>query len=843
MKKIAGLLIFSAILFLSYQVCSGESGASSFSVSYDGSITEYDDASAGIKAAVSLDELNDTDLQSLRNYYNDKKSTEDELFDKYVKLQRSYIPAMQDLFTASFFYGDQGKPLSESNMKLFYEGSERVFGQMSAVYLYNIIKSDGLQMNEETHLDISVPLKADRALLSIRITMKAGNLNRENIGKIKALLEEIHPGGSMSHTAELRLFDKPDLLDAANTGIYQAQSAEGQGSSLIEDKHAGFAFSLPYGFVPYMQNRIGGRLQYRSYKINPNHVFSISTQPLKTEGGLESAVAGIRTSEGWWDVKDEGLRRIGDKDYYYVKYDGTVDGGAVHIIDYFTADHSILYRLQLNSRLEEPSPVIIREFYGILFSFGTVEPETVDLTGTPLEAAYANEEEGVSFNYPGDWDLTEISESIEYDRLQLVFPELSGPLEITISEGELKKAVGPGELPSFLTGRNGSADANVLKYDSPYAGNPVKVLSISSRTAGSVLYVYRLLDYLDPYGRNRLTYSIDILKGTKIHSMFFSLGEYATVDGRPKTQAVEAAIDAIAASFRIEDTPQALAREAAGETRNRKIVFVEEELKKKVDPGLKVAGVSDTAADGSLFVKVVNTGVGGYYKVLPDFAGGGLTILDRTLTSIILQSELDKLKKTYTDRVITGTYINEANMTIRIDSSRRRGSPVFTRMYRVDAGISGNSVVWKTTRPNHEQELKLECKVFLFTYLSSDVDMQYDYDNVFKDMSAYAAKNMTFRTLVHVSGGSMDSFLTLEIDTLDDDISVVSTESTEDLLKEIDKNLGFGRSGYRMASYSFDKSDFSLKLQLESVIDGSAKSVNLKIQYNPENQTIDYKMQ
>lgn len=841
MKKLAGLFLFSVILVLSYGVCSGESGDFPFSVSQIGGTTEYVDETSGIKASVATEILDNIDLQSLRDYYNDKKSSEEELFDRYVKLQRSYIPAMQDLFTASFLYGEQDSPLAESNMKLFYEGSETVFGRMSAIYLYNIFKSDGLQTDEETHIDISVPSRANRTLFTVRITMKAGSLDEESIGKITALLAEIHLEDMSPQTRRLQLFKETDALDAANAGIYPARYTKGQTSSTIEDARAGFVLSVPSGFVPYMLNGVGGRLQYLSYKIDPNHIFSLSAQPMEKGDDLESSVAGIRALENWEDLTDEGWRRIGEKDFYYVKYDDTADESPVHVTDYFTADHSLLYRLQLRSRLAKPSALMIREFESILGSFRTMAPEIPDLTVTPLQATYANREEGYSFSYPENWELTEVSENIEYDRLKLVFPELSGPLEITVSEGELRETVGPEELPSCITGKSGGTDdANVIKYAPPYEGNPVKVLSLSSRTEGSAVYVYRLLDYLDPYGRNRLTYGIDIIKGTKIYSMFSTIGEYETAEGGPRDASVAAAINAVASSFRSEDTPQSLARSAAGETRNRKVVFVEEWLQKKVDPKLKVARAGNTAADGSLYVKAVNAGGSGYYKVLPDFASNSLTILDRTLTSMILKTELEKIIETYQNRIITRIYTSEADMTLRIDSSTDRNSPVFTRLYRVDVVFSDEGIQWKTTRPNHEQELRLECKVFLFMYLWADVDMQYDHDNVFKNMSAYTAKSLTYRTLVHAVGSRTDDFVTLEIDTLDDNISVVSVRPMDDLLNEIDKNLGFGRDGYQISSYSFDNSNFILKLTLKSETDGSLKSENLKIQYNPERQMIDY---
>lgn len=860
MKKLAGFIILAAIFLAAFSLCSAESrvklywdgnayaideAAASvnvlpFKVVKEDGVTHLSDEAAGIDAAVRVDTLDEEAFQALRDYYNDKKSTKDQLFEKFVKLRRSYLPAAQDLFRACFLYGEEDNAASESNFKLFYDGTETIYGLKSAVYLYNVFTSDRLEFNEETHLDLSIPSAENYSVISIGITVKSGSLNESTISKITELLCAIRPEGLSPQTGRLMIFDDKKVLDAVNEGIYPAPPAEGGQLLKLEDAKAGFGLSYPSSYVPYFQNSLGGRIQYWSFKIDPNNIFSISAASLEPGDSPESAVKSVVALEGMDFVSEEGKQEIKGRAFNYIKYQTVTTEGAIYVSDYFTSDNSKLYRLQLSSRFEKPSTRMLEDFGRILESLSTQKP----LNSWPADAVvserYINKEEGYGFSYPKDWQLTYVSDDIRYDRLKLIYPGLSGPLDITFSEGELFKETGPLDLPSVLTGKSRkSADVNVKSYNQPFNGRPVKLLSRSYRVEGSAIYSYRLLDYLDTNGRNRLAYCIDIIKGKKIYSMFITIGEYETVDGRIKDEGVNAIIDAIASSFRIEDTVEAQARGAAGETRNRNVVFIEEWLKKNTDPKSKITEVEKTAADGSIYVKVAS-GESGYYRVRPDFENGGLQILDRTLTLTILESELEKLKAAYKDRIVTRTEIDEATMTIAIDSQADKSSPVMRRTYRVDAGYDGNRIKWETVRANHAEELRKECWKYLSFIFSADVNIQFEQADAFKDIESYMKSNMMYHTMVHLQFNNIDGFFVLEIDPSNDNIRPVTFKPMDLLLKEIDESYGYGRSGFEITDSSFDGNSFILRLTMKSKADGALKAEDVKILYNKGDMTVGY---
>lgn len=817
MKRLAGLLIFFAIFLVSFSVCCAESGlkldwgGNTYTIDGDG-FTEVSDETAGIDAAIKVETLDEDNFSTLRAYYNDIKSTEDQLFEKYVKLQRSYISAEQDLFRSGFLYGDQDDQSSESNLKLFHDGSDIIFGQNSAVYMYNTFKSVGLDFNEETHLDLSIPFKEKHSLISIGIAVKCGSLNESSIGKITALLNAVRIERLMPQKSKLLIFGDKDVINAANEGSYpNVNDKDGKLISLKDDQ-AGFSLSYPSGYVPYMQNSIGGNLQYWSFKINPNHIFSVSAAPLAADGSPETAVKAIVEVKGKDSVTEEGKQEIKGRSFNYVNYETTTTEGAIYVSEYFTADSSKLYCLQFSSRFEKPSPQMLGDFGRILESFSTMKPTNEALTTDLVTERYINKEEGYSFSYPKDWELRDVSDNISFDRLKLMFPGLSGPLDITVSEGEQQQS---------------------------FDGSPMRLLNQSFRHEGSYVYSYRLLDYLDSNERNKLAYCIDIFKGKKVYSMLIAVGEYEAADGRLKDTTMNSIINAIASSFRIDDTVESSIRVAAGETRNRKIVFIEDWMKTNIDPKLKVTEVEKTAADGSIYVKVA-AGENGYYRVKPDFEKGGLKILDFMFNITILKSELEKLKDGYKDRIITGTMINIPTSAITIESQADISSPILARTYRVDISCTENGIRWETVRANHAEELRNECRSYLSFIFSADINMQFSQADAFKDIESCRQNKMKCDALVHLQFNSIDGFFILEVDPENDKIRPVSFKPMDLVLKEIDEKYGYGKNGFEITESSFNSESFVLSLTLGSKADGALKFESVKVLYNQKDKTVDY---
>jgi hypothetical protein len=120
--------------------------------------------------------------------------------------------------------------------------------------------------------------------------------------------------------------------------------------------------------------------------------------------------------------------------------------------------------------------------------------------------------------------------------------------------------------------------------------------------------------FTDDSGKNRLCYSVDIIKGRKIYSMFITTGEYHAKDGSFLDKKTNELINLAASSFGLENTPESEKRRLEGESRNRKLVFAENYLKRLIDPKLKITSVGKIQPDGSTTVIAGNTADSGYYR-------------------------------------------------------------------------------------------------------------------------------------------------------------------------------------------------------------------------------------
>ena len=182
---------------------------------------------------------------------------------------------------------------------------------------------------------------------------------------------------------------------------------------------------------------------------------------------------------------------------------------------------------------------------------------------TPATVLYENREEGYSFQYPQSWTLQDISPGIDYDRLRLSVPGHSGTLEITFQES--------------YSGNNTAFGSP--EYIPPFIPKTSKLLFSDLMIDSDISTVYSLGVYVDDNGRNKLFSSVDILKGTKLYSLNITAGEYRTKSGYFDDENINKMIDMVISSFRAYDTPESKARSIAGETRNMKLVFLENTLK------------------------------------------------------------------------------------------------------------------------------------------------------------------------------------------------------------------------------------------------------------------------
>ena len=654
MKKLAGLIFLAGMMFalsmashadsgLSFeyngkaytleQASSPESGFPFEMQTKDGVLLLWDKAS-GLSAAIRINTVNKAALEALRKYYNDYSSIDFEIFTKYIGLQKSYIPALQDLYRSSFLYGNSGDPYSETNMKVFYQDKDIVFGNNSDVFLYNIINSNKQNHIEETHLDMIIPVYSNLSLIGINFTFKAGNLNNEAVQAVYELLGSIRFPGFPVQAGNLKVFESKETVAAANAGVYKAVGSDAGSFIELKNEKAGFALKYPASYLPYMDNKLGGRLDYKSFKISPDQIFSISAEQTSITDTVYDKVSYIKEfNKQEITVNEEGTATIGGREFIFIKYELTDSSGIVsYVRDYFTAGSKHIYTLSLSSRFEDVSGELNSEFEEILASFIISDSKNTGIRNDVPLKKYLSKEEGYSFYYPVKWKLTDISKDINFDSFSLKMPELSGPIDIYISEGELKPGIKPEEIPSVLWGSGFEAsDRNIRYYTPPYVGTVNRLLSHSIIMDNGITYAYRLVNYLDSNGRTRLCYSTDIVKKSKIYSMFISVSEYATINGSMSDPAINTLIENIASSFKHDETFESYERDRFGETRNNKVVLLESIVKKQLGQTAKIVQAVNTKVSGSYYILIDGIEDSGYYRVKPDFTNSSLIIEEKIL--------------------------------------------------------------------------------------------------------------------------------------------------------------------------------------------------------------------
>lgn len=210
--------------------------------------------------AISVTSLDDASFEILREYYDDHTSSDGEIFDKFISLKKSYIPAALDHYQTSFLYGDSQNPSSESIMKLFHEGKDIAWGQIADVYLYNILKSTPNQHEETIHLDIITGIPSSYSVIDTYITIEKGDFTAETINSVNDMLSSIIFEDLPYRYTPPIVFYINKIIHAANSGIYPTQGdSEHYQQQLAEctNEAAGYKIKYPATYIPHLQNNLG----------------------------------------------------------------------------------------------------------------------------------------------------------------------------------------------------------------------------------------------------------------------------------------------------------------------------------------------------------------------------------------------------------------------------------------------------------------------------------------------------------------------------------------------------------------------------------------------------------
>ena len=748
---------------------------------------------SGIKEATGIitetvcETLDAQAFDSLRLYYNDKTLSDEDLFYRYVNLKKSYITALDNLYSANTLSIDSSQ--AETAIHIFYEGQETLFGLDSSVYLYNIAIYNGLEKSEQTCLSLLIPVRSTNSVLTVNLIIPQEQLGEQAADNVATILSVIACDGLAPQQDAPAVLRNTDIIEKVKAGVYPAAYQESPVYTVVEDNLAGYSVSLPDSYVPFTNNRLGGILTYASYKIDPNKILSITSQPLNNRQEDASAIIErfMTTIPDHVDLLESGDVIYGSNCFSYVLYSKVENDVETWYYDYYMQSDSRLYKLQLQSSFSEPGSIVLGQMEKILAGFiaadtletpGTTEStDTLDTTGiestdtfettnmpeepdmaadatshsAPETVLYENREEGYSFQYPQSWTLEDVSPGIDYDRLRLNVPGHSGTLEITLQEAYASNAAAFGSS----------------EYTPSIPSKTSRLLSSDLMIDSDISSFYSIGVYVDENGRNRLFSSVDILKGSKIYSLLVTAGEYRTKNGYFDDDSINNMIDMIISSFQIHNTPESEARALAGETRNRKLVFLENTLRVLYDPYLIVLPAENIQPDGTIIVAVENTSVSGYYKVRLDYAARKAEVLERVLNRNILLSELDRLRTQFDGLTITGTYRNETKMTISIESIEENNNAAGTKPakvlhnFAVNARAKDGSIIWNTVKIADQEDYIARCKAFVSSKFESDVDVYLFGNNIFSDVDIYQQKGVDYRVLAFYQGTGRSGFFML----------------------------------------------------------------------------------
>ncbi len=820
------------------------SGTSESDNSESGGMRYIEDDMTGIRTEISSETLDEDAYTFLRGYFNDYTLTEDQLFSHFFDLKKSYIRSLESLYNVNYLSNSGRK--SETALRIYYEGSDTLFGiEGCGVYLYNISVYEGLRHREESHLDLIIPVRGTNTIEMIRFTIPRENLGILASSYVAYVLSDTRiKGAAFQHKAPAILYSE-SLTEDAKHGIYPAESQADPTYVRLEDTDAGYGIHIPYSYIPFVQNNLGGDYSYKSYKINPNLIFSISSEPIEGNGA-EDAISRFRvTSLTSIEILKNGYSYYGNNLFNYIYYTNVENGVKKYYFDYYIQNEKKLYKLQLTSAYAEPGKNVTRQLDKILAGFDYKLPASAysgkfSVEDVPM-VKYLNREEGYSFECPESWSLLDVSNDISYDRLRLVVPGMSGAMDVIFQESGIIDSASFTDIIKSVEGNSISSWPDItIGYKAPFAGRASRLLFSDFSIDGPVSTIYRLSAFIDENGRNRLCYSIDILKGKKIYSMFITSAEYMTENGYFQDAEMNGLLNKIASSFVLEDTPEAQARAAAGEHRNRKLVLAENYLKGKFDYRLKITSVGKIQPDNTMFVTVGNTEDDGYYKIRLDYEKGQVELIDRILKQSILNSEANRLRQRYSDKKIISVTSDESNMLITINYEDKNFAVELSHIYLVRVTQDNGSLSWDTRRIANQEDYIRECSLYVKSMFALDTNVYVYGDKVFKDLDIYRQANLPYRVFTYELNAACSGFLLM---TMNPATSIFKPEgnyiSMDYVIGKIEDKYGV-RSDAASGSYTFDTDNFILTLPVSGGQDGKAETRQFSIYYNLDNGAIDY---
>ena len=510
---------------------------------------------SGLNAAISCERIDEAAFESVREYLDDKSAPDRVVFDEIVNIKNSYLSALEHTYQNQFLYGTLIGTGKESNFKLFKQSTEKLFGVESTAALYNIVAYDTHTVNEATYLSIVVPSFENRTIYTFLFMVKKGQLDGETIASISDILK-----ATKISNLEKQVQPPETVLDAtaakkANEGIFSALGKSDTDHELLINISMGYLLQYPSTFIPYKTNSFMNSLQFNSFKIDPFTVFSIQAEKVeKGYNAIQDKINAVPLTGGQGArIVNGGVKNLAGKSYIYIDYETEKDKDKQYATEFYIQKDSMLYTLKLVSMNTPIAPEAMREFVRISESVELFTP----VVRPPMLQTYMNwykdSQEGYQFTFPSNWKLSVITDpSSAKETLSLKNPAMSSPLQITVQQEELKADLQYNDLVNLTEAATKEYESYFHSSSFPYENYPHTLIASTFNRTDNYVKVIRLINYLDENQRQHFCFSINLIQGTKVHTLFVDLNEYGLAGGQTLDTNLLPVINTIAESFSLK---------------------------------------------------------------------------------------------------------------------------------------------------------------------------------------------------------------------------------------------------------------------------------------------------
>lgn len=783
---------------------------------------------------INCDKLDSLTIAGMRMILNDYNSTDEEIFNQINFYTKSYFRAMQDLYKSEFLFSGTDNSLSESNIKIFADTNENIYGQSSDLIVYNTMKNDRYSSSEETHISISIPIYSKLSIYTININGKKGFLKDENINKILGLINSLKIEGLPYTSNTLKTLSDKKIVSAANLGIYPPLGKTVSEYTEYTNPGQNYSIRYPSVFLPYLQNQIIDSHDYTSFKIDYNNYFSITAENIQNPATAIKEKTGLlkQSINNRISVKEEGNVVLSGKEFYRLDYETYRGPDTYHVQSYYIINGSKLYTIELSSRFKKPSEEITNAFLDIVKSIRFTEPSKPQKPININFKEYRNDYEGYSFSYPENWSLSNVSKDLTFDRLSMQIPEYSGAVDIYLNESECLITVSPKEiLELFISGKANDFSKYAKNYYAPYSGRAAKILSISSKTKNNIVYIYRLINYLDESDRHKIGYSVDIIRNNKVYTLFISVSDYLSNNGSLIDEDLDCIVNYIAQSFTLEETDDINKITQSGDQKGGKLAFLEYCFKLIMGKSTTISYARYLESNDDMLLYLSNCSEAGAYRLKLNYEKKNFEITSALAQDEAIDSAKRKLLNMYDDKVVHSISQDPNNMTLTIDYSNSVTSPIYTRSYFIDVLPSKSGFYIQLIRTYTATQLKDEIQSYLENYLMSKVDIQLPADAGYLDSILQAENREVQYICVFAEYNNRFGYFVLRLDPYADNISIAKFISSDDLKEKLKNYYNSPYSDLKFEDFTINGNNkFELNVRLSSKSSSTDAVHNLTVE-------------